>query len=47
MLNGTAMQHANMIVAERSHQAKQAKEQSQALELKQKGKERDYVAVKN
>jgi len=31
MLNGSAIQRADMIVAERSHQAKQAKEQSQAL----------------
>ena len=32
MLNGTAMQRADMIVAERNHQAKQVKEQSLALE---------------
>ena len=32
MLNGTAMQRADMIVAERNHQAKQSKEQSQAVE---------------
>lgn len=32
MLNGTAMQRADMIVAERNHQAKQVKEQSLAVE---------------
>nr|WP_310589788.1 DUF5712 family protein [Dyadobacter luticola] len=32
MLNGTAMERADMIVAERGYQARQAKEQGQALE---------------
>jgi len=42
MLNGTAMQRADMIVAERSQQAKLAKEQSQALE-QNKGEKKDLA----
>ncbi|KAA6437910.1 hypothetical protein FEM33_19090 [Dyadobacter flavalbus] len=38
MLNGTAMQRADMIVAERRHQEKQAKEQSQAVEQNKREK---------
>jgi hypothetical protein len=38
MLNGTVMQRADMIVAERSHQEKQAKEQSQAVEQNKREK---------
>lgn len=42
MLNGTAMQRADMIVAERSHQEKQAKEQSQAVD-QNKGEKKEMV----
>lgn len=42
MLNGTAMQRADMIVAERNHQAKQVKEQSLALEPN-KGEKKELV----
>ena len=42
MMNGTAMQRADMIVAERSHQARQAKEQSQALE-QNKGEKKELA----
>jgi len=38
MLNGTAVQRADMIVAERSHQEKKAKEQSQAVEQNKREK---------
>jgi hypothetical protein len=38
MLNGTAMQNANMILAERNHQIKQTRQQSQAVELNKREK---------
>lgn len=38
MLNGSAMERADMIVAERSHQAKQAKEQVQSVEQNKREK---------
>ncbi|MCE7065755.1 hypothetical protein [Dyadobacter sp. CY326] len=42
MLNGTPMDGADMIVAERNHQAKRAKEQSQAFE-QNKGEKKGLV----
>lgn len=38
MLNGTAMERADMIVVERSHQARQAKEQNQAIDQNKREK---------
>ncbi|MCF2490776.1 DUF5712 family protein [Dyadobacter sp. CY347] len=38
VLNATAIERADMIVAERNHQAKQAKEQSQAFEQNKREK---------
>ncbi|MCF2491696.1 DUF5712 family protein [Dyadobacter sp. CY347] len=42
ILNGTAMQRADLIVAERSHQEKQAKEQNQTVEPN-KGEKKDFI----